>query len=413
VAKGVFAVRDYSKSYQNVKTTYLIAALYVFVPQFGGTMLKREWFWYGYSGMNQGHFVKSASARMLKKEHFYKSGFRWTYSRESIAEAVKGTPFQYSTWEHYEHDDMTAFFDLYSRYPCVEYLTKLDMDNLIREKLRGEPTYGALNWNGKNILQVLRMSKQDFKTIKQHPTVGIDFNFLRIHQVLKKIEPGLSVGEIDYFATVFGAYHVNDFKMLSEYMSINQILNYLKKQREHAGKRTLTGELRQLLTDYRDYINDCKQLQMDLNDYKTLFPKDLIAAHQRTTEKIKLKSSKEMNKKFKDRARQLQQKYYFEFENLVIKPPQNFKEMLKEGNTLHHCVATNYGKRHAEGDTTIMFIRNRTAPEKPFYTVEIYKGEVKQVQGDNHCAPTPEVKRFMEAFESAKLGKKIKVRIPA
>jgi hypothetical protein len=405
VAKGVFAVRDYGKSYQNVKTTYLIAAMYVFVPGLGGTMLKRKWFWYGYDGMNQGHLIKAASARMLKKEHFYKFGFRWTYSRESIAEAVKGTPFQYSTWEHYEHDDMTAFFDLYSRYPCVEYLTKLGFGSLVQMKLNGYPTHGALYWHGKNLLKVLRLTKQDFTEIKKQKII-VNFDFLKTFQISKKLNWDLSLMEIDKLSVDFGAYYLDVFKTLTEIAPVRQILTYLQKQCEND-----KGSMLSRLNDYRDYINECKQLKMDLTNHKVVFPKDLIAAHQETTVRIKFKSDKELAKKFKIQAKKLQ-KYYFEFEGLFIRPPQHFKELLNEGNTLHHCVAT-YTKQHAEGKTGILFIRNSAQPEKPFYTVEISKDRVMQVQGDHHREPTPEVKEFMEAFEAAKLGKKIKVRIPA
>ena len=58
-------------------------------------------------------------------------------SRDSIKKAVKGTPFQYSTYDSYIDGDMVKFFSLYARYPCVEYLTKFGMSELVEAKLIG------------------------------------------------------------------------------------------------------------------------------------------------------------------------------------------------------------------------------------------------------------------------------------
>jgi hypothetical protein len=411
VAKGIYAVRDYSVSYREIKTQYYAVALYVFVPNIGGTMLKREWFWYGeesrhHPGMHQGHYVKAATVHMLKREHFKK--VRLGYSLESIAEAIKGTPFQYSTWENYDHDDMTAFFDLYARYPCVEYLTKLDLDHLVTQKMDGYKTHGVINWRGKSLLKVLKLSKQEFNEIRQRK-IFITYDFLHVLQTAKKNRWDLSIPEILDMSCQMNIYFLELFQKFLVYGSPKKIFQYLKNQFNR--DQVFHSSKYSVLTSWRDYLDDCEKLKMDPSREEIIFPKSLYRAHQNTIERIKLKENKGLDKQIKARVKKLQ-KYCFECGDLLIRPANSYKELLAEGNALSHCVAS-YGKRYAEGKTIILFIRKRSEPNQPFYTVEIIKNDITQVRGHKNCAPTPEVKRFMEAFESAKLGKKIKVRIPA
>jgi hypothetical protein len=92
-------------------------------------------------------------------------------SRESIKKAVKGTPFAWSAWDLYkgsDTNDYVKFFDLYAKYPSVEYLVKLGHKAIMEEKLNtGSISQGAINWRGKDLLSVLKLSKTDYNTIKK------------------------------------------------------------------------------------------------------------------------------------------------------------------------------------------------------------------------------------------------------
>ena len=48
-------------------------------------------------------------------------------------------------------------------------------------------------------------------------------------------------------------------------------------------------------------------------------------------------------------------------------------EIQQEGLTLHHCVG-GYAYSHESGATTIMFLRKKSEPDKPFYTIEVEIG---------------------------------------
>ena len=61
-------------------------------------------------------------------------------------------------------------------------------------------------------------------------------------------------------------------------------------------------------------------------------------------------------------------------------PPLNADEIVKEGESLKHCVG-GYADRHINGTTTILFLRDREKPGKPLVTIEFRGGKIIQIHG--------------------------------
>ncbi|CQR71359.1 hypothetical protein SOV_17180 [Sporomusa ovata DSM 2662] len=167
MARGFYIVRDYRDSFYNVRTQFLVKGYYLF--EMGGScMLLQNGFYswrdscmHAYGWLTECKSVFSLFSRHSSNGWGYNTEkMELDYCYESIAVAVKNTPFQYSTWQDYsgDDDDMVRFFDLYSKYPCIEYLSKLGMGDLVTAKLTGHYTYGAINWRGKTLQKVLRVS---------------------------------------------------------------------------------------------------------------------------------------------------------------------------------------------------------------------------------------------------------------
>ena len=67
-----------------------------------------------------------------------------------------------------------------------------------------------------------------------------------------------------------------------------------------------------------------------------------------------------------------------------------------ESSALGHCVKT-YGDKVAEGKTLIFFIRKKSEPEVPYYTLEIKPdGKFVQCRGKYNCGTTEEVEEFKD-----------------
>ena len=74
----------------------------------------------------------------------------------------------------------------------------------------------------------------------------------------------------------------------------------------------------------------------------------------------------------KKQYRKLRKRYFYEDENLLIRPARSAEEIVMEGRLLHHCVGgDNYLGKHDRGATYILMVRKQSDPENPYITVEI------------------------------------------
>lgn len=403
-AKGIHAFRDYRGEYRNLKTKYWTEAVYIF--QMGSSiMFKSEYF-------RRDSFYKCSTVYSLLSNLENKSYIKSTcYSRESICKVVEGTPFQYSTWEQYRDDDMVEFFSLYSKYPCIEQLTKVDCKDIVESKLYGHKTYSAINWRGKTIFKILRITKKDLKELRA-ANAGITPLFLRLYQISKKDKSNLAIAELKSIERSYGLYF-SELQAMLKHASLKKINDYIKRQYENKGKKSPYYSQYYVLNDWKDYIADCIKLGMNVSKENVLFPKNLHTAHQNTIKQIKLKADEELNKKIKLRITDVNKQYAIKFGGLVIRAAESSNELIAEGEALSHCVGT-YTDRYARGETNILVIRKEIEADKPFYTMEIRNNEIIQVRGKRNCKPTEEVEALIEVFKAKKLTKnRNKIKVPA
>ena len=182
--------------------------------------------------------------------------------------------------------------------------------------------------------------------------------------------------------------------------SVRRILRYLETtQTNMAARNGAHYERRSAVAQtYRDYLADCIKLKLDLDDRQVLFPADLYAAHQRTISQVKYQADKAMLDKFAKAAAKLEG-LCWEQGDLMIRPAQSPGELTREGKALHHCVG-GYADRMAKGETAILFIRRKTEPDKPYYTMEYRDGVVVQCRTAHNAGYQTDrpVKAFVDAW---------------
>jgi len=398
IARGIQAQRDYRYNYTRVKTDYFLMAMYVFdAIKSESVMLKHSY--YGNS------FERTSSICSLSGP-FEQKGARVSYSRESIDAAIKDTPFKYSQWDSYHSGDMTKFFEFYTKYPCVEYLTKEGYKGLVQNKLNGGLTYRTINWRGKTIFKILKINKQDLKLIKAQK-INMTFRFLKIFQDAKKRDWKLTIEETISVSDEYLNYYDSLLNAL-KYSSMKKLLNYFTKQFDKFNKTKADKHYYSkgnVLSTFRDYISDCIKLGMDTTKDQVIFPKDLFTAHQNTIKQIKMVKNEKYDVLIRERVKLLH-KYTFKCDGLIIRPAMSSQDLIDEGSALTHCVATNYTEAYANGKTNIFFIRKISELDKSYYTIEICKDRIVQVHGKNNRSPSVDVQEFIKAFTSKKLNKK-------
>nr|WP_255548986.1 PcfJ domain-containing protein [Fictibacillus sp. 18YEL24] len=278
------------------------------------------------------------------------------------------------------------------------------MQDIVQTKLDGRKTFGAINWRGKTIEKVLRLTKSELKDLRKN-NISLKVETLHCYQVHKKNGIKITFEEAELLNDITG-WRFDDFKKLLKYASFEKLSRYFLKQlRNH--KKHFSASY-SVLISLQDYIKDCIDLGMDISQEHVLLPNNLHAAHQKTIRQVKIKADHTLNKKIEKRIMELQ-RLSFRYSGMIIRPAVSSIELFDEGKALNHCVGR-YAEDYANGKTNLFVIRKTEDPEKPFFTLELRQNQITQVYGKDNSQPTKEVKAFVEAFKSHKLIKKPKDR---
>ena len=410
-AKGISVLRDYSRGYTDVKTEYSLRVQYLFSS--------KETAMFEYNSYYGNWIIKKTVFSLFNQcsKYYMESNSNQCCSIESIKNAVGETKFQYCAYETYmknnENIDMVKYFDLAARYPAVEYIVKIGFGELIHAKINGGRTYSAINWKGKNLFKVLKISKSDLKEIKQK-SIDVSFEFLKMVHIARKIEPNASLEEIAQLVKTNGS-EMDTLVDILGYVKAGPANRYLEKQRAFSKTKNMSTMYINHPRTYRDYLSDCNVLDMDMKDDHVLYPRDLYAAHQNTIKQVKFKGNELLNVKIKKRVGKLQELYSFSFGEYLVRPVESSEELIEEGKALHHCVG-GYAERYANGKTNILLIREIKSPDKPFVTMEINNNRVGQVSGRYNEHPAEGVRKMIEEFKKMKLekiGKSKKTKVSA
>ena len=313
-------------------------------------------------------------------------------------ENMKGTMFQYSAMREYSR---TAYrynpIDYLSRYkdtPQIEMLVKMGLTGVVNSLL--ECRYGIVaDIDAKRPDQFLGIRKCRVRQlIEKHG----DLNVLETMQIESRMGAEWSDEQIDHIAEA----HLRrgQIETATAFMSVQQLLNRIEK---YAGSEWGTGcqsaeqKLRNVATTYIDYLSMRIALGYDLHNTVYQQPRDLPAAH---TKMVMESSMKEADKRLAEvktrflnirkQYRKLRNRYFWEDENLLIRPARSAEEIVVEGRILHHCVGGDgYLGKHDRGETYILMVRKQADPEIPYITVEIdaKRGSIIQWYGAHDQKP--------------------------
>lgn len=285
-----------------------------------------------------------------------------------------------------------SYLALWRKRPAVENLLvqgcgRLLVDLIDQEKSSGTnrggiPKLNNINWKERRPAQMLSLNKEEFRYVRQMRWSVED---LERYRLAKEAGVPIKLPDDMNLLRSKSAYEIH--RILEEEPSGNfwRILRYLKKQKQQ-------------WDTLRDYWHMAHGLHQDLTDSLVCWPRNLKNAHDQVMAEQKAREDAVLNEMFMERGKELEY-LSFKRDGLLIRPCQNETELIREGNELHHCVAT-YAKRHAEGKTAILFIRKVTEPNTPFFTLEFDEKTktVRQNRGLRNCNRTPEVTAFEAAW---------------
>lgn len=134
--------------------------------------------------------------------------------------------------------------------------------------------------------------------------------------------------------------------------------------------------------EWYDYLNASQNIQADLSDKTVRYPSSLKREHDRATFKYQVIKDKTKEERFQKICKEYGETYSYESEKFQIVAPKDMQDLFEEGRRLNHCVGS-YADRIAEGQTCVCFIRKKSEPDQPYFTVEIAPEEerVRQIHG--------------------------------
>lgn len=154
-----------------------------------------------------------------------------------------------------------------------------------------------------------------------------------------------------------------------------------------------------------DYLKACNFLHLDMSEDKNRFPHDFRRWHDiRIDEYHTAKAEADekeraaLYEKFAVVANKylpLQKDGKDAFIVIIARSP---KDLIREGDTLHHCVGRmGYDQKFVREETLIFFVRNAEEPDTPFVTMEysLSQKKVLQCYGDKDSRPDDNVMEFV------------------
>lgn len=140
------------------------------------------------------------------------------------------------------------------------------------------------------------------------------------------------------------------------------------------------------LTLLRDYAKMATNMEIPYDR----FPKSLKKEHDVTAMNYKVVENEMKNKEFKQAIGLYESLAYTTKKDLYeIILPTSASDLVKEGSALNHCIAS-YVDNVIAGSCQIVFLRWKEDIDKPFISIEIRDGNIRQARGQSNRSITKE-----------------------
>ncbi len=323
----------------------------------------------------------------------------WRYAQlvlydENINTVFKKTDLKYCMLEKQSKEwnlkDYIKVIDLNAKYESIEKLYKVGLTEIIKGKIFRSPGGRVIKWRKSQLKDILQLTKPEISKVKD---LKYDMSEISIYKSL--IKAGLKINLED--VQNYHYYDVEEVKTI-ETDSFKNIWRYLEKQLKN--EKSKNGycyySIQGLAKNYKDYIKECKELELNLNDNMIRYPRDLNETHARTSAQIKIIANKEKDKQIYNIALNNKNLNY-ENKSYLIRVAESATEIIEEGKNLSHCVG-GYIDSVIRGNTLILFVRKTEEPNTSYYTLELTSKKINQCRGKSNCSMTDEVKAFVDKW---------------
>lgn len=310
-------------------------------------------------------------------------------------ERIKDTCLRYCGYEKFvkiceeisDNCPLITFLCESAQHPALEKLMKSGFEYIVKDKiLRGGV---RLNYCGDTPQKILRLNTDEIKALKGcnadeyncylyfRKNIHISGDFKRKFERFEQF--AMIISDIVKVAKETGLSH-------------EKVMNYIDRQTKGDKRKNYL-----FMRDWQDYLRQCETLGYNLADEGIVKSSDFQKMHERLSKIIETRQDEIMREKF---AALYEERRELEFESgrLMIIQPESVGDIIAEGKALCHCVG-GYTDRHTRGELSIMFLRLKSHPKRPYYTIEVSKeGKIVQCRGYKNNARC-EKPKSVRAFE--------------
>lgn len=383
----------------NADIEFIPVTRYLFRYGQGAQMAIRDHYTAGFFYNRATHFLggwqmKKQVSSIVGKHYFTR--YNSVQSSPSMRKAVKGTPFEKSCWQTFRSDSLDSIyiFSTIAKYPFIEFLAKTGLGEIARKMIHGDSIYRCINLRGKTFESIVGLSKQEFGAWKQ-ACKDLKPETLRAYKWCRDKAERISWEQAERFGPAISQnYNFTKVSSILETVLPKRFVRYIENQ--YQKDRRHFGKVEDVVTSYKDYLDEAKSLEMDMQSEAVLYPNLLRVAHHKTTSQVQIKKDEVVNKKIMALQPKLES-YWYEDQRFFVRPIKDAGELFAEGKYLQHCVGR-YGSTYANGGIVLLVVRRLSDPETPFYTAEIVNDRLVQCRGLRNNAMTTDVKTFMDEY---------------
>ena len=368
----------------------------------------------GYYGWTRrdGYWDGNPASRKTTECYLYPEGVealdgtiyeRWTRIFKQMAAGRH--PFYYNQF-------LMSCYVTQNLVPMTEYLYKGRFYKLLSEvSARIWPTMnwqqvsydGDLNPEGQTIEEVFNIDDRQVINRLRDMNGGLDiYYWLKLAH-----EEGWKISQETLVWLTKEDISMSTVKFILSKMSLQQIMNYVKRQQ----KESYSGKsARQILAQWNDYMQMCKRLHRKVDDEMIYRPRELKRRHDEAVVELEAREAEieadEYSKKYPEAEavlREVKDKFEYTGKGYFIKVPDRIVDIVVEGRCLHHCVASSdrYLERMKNHETYICFLRKAAEPDTPYYTIEVEPGgTIRQHRGYLDEEPEfDQVKPFLQEWQ--------------
>lgn len=294
------------------------------------------------------------------------------------------------------------------------YIHDLIMDINYRDFSKAQSTsekiFGMIDNNAKSLNKTLMIPKGMLDYIIKN---DMPLNFIKMFKSMchseEEMEYFMNMNQDDYTRLLewfhknsIGVYeHNTAFISLTALNGLKSWKNYLDFFEKHYSR-----ENTEKIVDYQNYLNAAVSLKNEFGIEKPwkVYGESLEKA---MVEAVKIKFMKKDLSEFKEGFEKYQSEWKeleFEDDDYMVIAASSPVDVIVEGTILRHCAA-DFVKPMARNDTALLFLRKKDKPDKPYYTIEVRNGCIRQCHGfsnTNVDMEDPKLFHFIEKFSEEK-----------